>query len=356
MKATFRDIWRNALITLSLLSVCTVISLIFARVFDAAGNVQMVFLLAVMLISRYTDNYFWGIFASIVSVPLVNYMFTYPFYSFNITISGYLLTFLTMLTVSIFVSVLTTRLKQQEALRLEAEKEKLRANLLRGVSHDLRTPLTSIVGATGAVMDNDISPEKQRELMADANADAQWLLRMIENLLAITRISGGSLPLRMDTQVVEDVLVEAVIKFQKHFPDVPVTMEQSEEILLADMDAVLIEQVVLNLLENAVYHGKAAHITVCSGHGNGMVSVSISDDGKGILKDKMNRLFTESLYSSGENADAQKHMGIGLTVCHSIIDAHGGAITAHNQKNSGACFTFTLPEKENDYGDQGSDR
>ena len=137
-----RNLWgtqfRSAAITLGLLIVSTALSLLFQSHFDTVANVQMVFLLGVLLISRFTDGYLWGILASVISVPLVNYMFTYPYYSFNLTISGYLLTFVTMLTVSLFVSVLTTRLKQQEALRLEAEKEKLRANLLRGVSHDLR--------------------------------------------------------------------------------------------------------------------------------------------------------------------------------------------------------------------------
>lgn len=121
--------WRSALIVLLLLGLSTAICLLFSNDDDASGNVrtvgnvQMVFLLAVMLISRYTDGYIRGILASILSVPIVNYMFTYPFYSFNISISGYLFTFITMLTVSVFVSVLTTRLKQQELLRLEAEKE-----------------------------------------------------------------------------------------------------------------------------------------------------------------------------------------------------------------------------------------
>lgn len=129
-------------------------------------------------------------------------------------------------------------------------------------------------------MDNDLPPEKQRELIADANTDAQWLLRMIENLLAITRISGNTVPLHMEMEVVEDVIAEAVIKFQKHFSGVQVEMDQCEDILLADMDAVLIEQVVLNLLENAVYHGvKTTRITLCARHDGQFVAVTVSDNG-----------------------------------------------------------------------------
>lgn len=232
-----RRVWLNLGVTVVLLLAATFSSLVLGGLIGGTANAQMLFLLAVLLIARFTDGYLWGVGASIVSVPLVNYMFTYPYFSFNLTISGYLLTFLTMLAVSLIVSVLTARIKQQEQIRLDAEREKLRANLLRAVSHDLRTPLTSIVGATGAILDNALPPEKQRELLADVNADAQWLLRMIENQLAITRIQGETAPLHTETEVVEDVLAEAAIKFQKHFPDIKVDMDLCDDILLADMDA-----------------------------------------------------------------------------------------------------------------------
>ena len=157
-----RRVWLNLGVTVVLLLAATFSSLVLGGLIGGTANAQMLFLLAVLLIARFTDGYLWGVGASIVSVPLVNYMFTYPYFSFNLTISGYLLTFLTMLAVSLIVSVLTARIKQQEQIRLDAEREKLRANLLRAVSHDLRTPLTSIVGATGAILDNALPPEKQR--------------------------------------------------------------------------------------------------------------------------------------------------------------------------------------------------
>ena len=347
--------WRNALLTAGILCAAVIICQLLQSAFGKDSSMQLIFVLAVLLISRLTNGYFWGIFASLVSVPLVNYMFTYPYYAFNLTISGYLLAFVTMLTVSIIVSVLTTRIKQQEALRLAAEKEKLRANLLRAVSHDLRTPLTSIIGATGAILDNDLPPEKQRELLGDVNADAQWLMRMVENLLAITRIGGGDIPLAMEPEVVEDVLAEAVIKFQAHFKNVRVEVDQGRDVLLADMDAVLIEQVVQNLLENAVYHGKATRIVLNVRLAAGAVAVTVSDNGTGIPRDKLSKLFSGALqHDGGENADGQKHMGIGLSVCKSIIKAHGGTLTAANNEQGGACFTFTLPMKEDEYG-QNSD-
>ena len=336
-----RRVWLNLGVTVVLLLAATFSSLVLGGLIGGTANAQMLFLLAVLLIARFTDGYLWGVGASIVSVPLVNYMFTYPYFSFNLTISGYLLTFLTMLAVSLIVSVLTARIKQQEQIRLDAEREKLRANLLRAVSHDLRTPLTSIVGATGAILDNALPPEKQRELLADVNADAQWLLRMIENQLTITRIQGETAPLHMETEVVEDVLAEAAIKFQKHFPDIKV-----------DMDAVLIEQVVLNMLENAVYHGKhTTRIRLSAERSGRFVLVTVSDDGAGIPRDRLPRLF-QAMPESGRSADAQKHMGIGLSVCLSIVRAHGGEMSATNNEQGGASISFTLPEKENEYAGQ----
>ena len=359
MQSTVKREAKNVLITLLFLGLATGVSLIVGgatgEIDGGSQNTQLVFLLAVLLISRYTSGYLWGIASAIVSVPLVNYMFTYPYFVFNLSISGYLLTFITMLTVSLFVSILTSRVQAQEQLRLEAEKEKLRANLLRAVSHDLRTPLTSIVGTTDAILDHELPVEKQRELLKDVNEDAQWLLRMIENLLAITRISGEAMPLHTDTEVVEDVLVEAIIKFQKHFPDTQVNIVLPDEILLAEMDAVLVEQVTLNLLENAIYHGiHTTQIKVSAVRDGQMVLITVADNGVGLSKDKIPHLFSGSI-GTNASADSHKHMGIGLSVCKSIIKAHGGTMFACNNEQGGASFSFTLPEKENDYGDQSSD-
>lgn len=349
---------RNIAVMLALLAAATVVNLFVGghvgSVVGSSENTKLVLLLAVLLVSRYTDGYFWGVLSAIIAVPLDNYLFTYPYASFNLSISGYLLTFATMLTVSLFVSVLTSRIRQQEQLRILAEKEKLRANLLRAVSHDLRTPLTSIVGSTSIILDSALPPEKQKELLQDVNSDAQWLLRMVENLLAITRMSGKETALKMETEVVEDVLADAVIKFQKHFHEVEVVMDMGDEILLADMDAVLIEQVISNLMENAVYHGNGTtRIILKAEPQENSVLITVSDNGKGIPKEKLPKLFSGSLYTDQQAAsDSHKHMGIGLSVCKSIIKAHGGYMTACNHPGGGASFSFTLPRKEMDYDDR----
>lgn len=351
-----RGIFRNLLLTAGLLLAAALLCLLLKGRSGSASSAQLVFVLAVLLVSRLTDGYVWGVAAAVLSVFGVNYVFTYPYFAFDFSLSGYLLTFLTMLTVALIVSLLTTKNKRQEQARIDAEKEKLRANLLRAVSHDLRTPLTSIVGATGAILDNDLPLDKQRELIKDANEDAQWLVRMVENLLAITRMGDDAASIHKETEVVEDVLAEAVIKFKKHFSDVSVTMEPCEDILLADMDAVLIEQVVLNLLENAVYHGvKTKKIVVSASHESGFILVSVSDDGVGIKKELLTRIFSQPFHSAPQGADKKRNMGIGLCVCMSIVKAHGGTMTAENIKQGGAKFTFSLPEKELGYAAESPD-
>ena len=180
---------RNWLIFLTVLGAAWVLCSSLSRVGTTDTFVPMVFILAVLIISLATDGYFYGIMASLISVVGVNYAFTYPYMKLNFSIYGYPITFLTMLTVSIVISTLTTRSREQEKLRHEAAQSKLRADLLRAISHDLRTPLTSIIGVIDTVMNEDehLSHEDRVELLGDAKQDAEWLVRMVENLLSITR-------------------------------------------------------------------------------------------------------------------------------------------------------------------------
>ena len=157
------------------------------------GVASMVFVLAVFLISVYTDGYVWGVVASLIGVLAVNFAFRSPYFAFNFTLPENLFSGMAMLVVSIMTSTLTTRIKKQEQLRMESETEKMRATLLRAVSHDLRTPLTSIYGACSTVIENYDSLEKEQKLklLGEACSDAQWLNRMVENLLSVTRFDGG---------------------------------------------------------------------------------------------------------------------------------------------------------------------
>ena len=147
----------DLLLTAAILATATVLCTLLRRIDDGSGYVNLIFVLAVATISRWTEGYFWGIFSAVSGVLFVNYVFTYPYWEFNFTITGYPFTFLAMLTVSMMISAMNTQIKKQERLRIETEKEAVRANLLRAMSHDIRTPLTSIVGNTAAILENEDS-------------------------------------------------------------------------------------------------------------------------------------------------------------------------------------------------------
>ena len=308
-------------------------------------HVPMIFVLGVLIISLLTNGYFYGCFSALLSVFAVNWAFTFPYYEMNFSIYGYPLTFFTMLTVGIATSMLTSRLQEQERLRREAEKERIRANLLRAISHDLRTPLTAISGSIGAVLEDGqyMSSEESRELLLGAKKDSEWLFRMVENLLSITRINGDEFHnIRKEEEILEEVFSEAVINFKKRHPDISVSVKVPDSIFFVPMDAMLIEQVLINILDNAARHGKTtSKIKITATGDSDYISVMVSDNGLGLPKEYINKLFDDS-FSLNEASDNTRGMGIGLLVCRTIINAHGGTISAHNLDSGGACFVFTL--------------
>ena len=189
LKRTFSFSWRDLLVSAAILLCATGACALLHQTADTIdGFASPVYVLAVLLISRFTSGYLFGLIAAVLGVIGVNYVFTYPYMAFNFTISGYPLTMFTFLVVSLVTSTLTTKTKEQDRLRMENEKVKMRADLLRSVSHDIRTPLTSIMGATSAILENPaLSPAEQQSLLVDVRDDAQWLIRVVENLLSITR-------------------------------------------------------------------------------------------------------------------------------------------------------------------------
>jgi len=347
----FRRPWqrvlRDWLITLGLLLLGYGLSSLLLLADPGGGFVSMIFVLMVVLTARLTDGYACGVAASFVGVICVNYVFTFPYWEFNFTISGYPLTFITMLSVSLIVSALTTQNKRQEQLRLENERETMRANLLRAVSHDLRTPLTSIVGATSAILENDarLDGEQRMALLRNVRDEAQWLVRMVENLLSITRMSDGSPQLNKELEAAEEVLASVAGKFRQRFDGIELVLSAPREPLFVPMDAILIEQVLLNLLENAACHGGSTRIELSVERQDAAV-FTVRDNGRGIADDVLPDIFSPALRSRSHASDNRRNMGIGLSVCSSIVKAHGGTMSAANGHAAGAVFRFTLPLDE----------
>lgn len=280
--------------------------------------------------------------------------FTYPYFDLNFTLTGYPITFIGMLVITLLTTTVTSRLKKQIAINAErekemeeAEREKLRANLLRAVSHDLRTPLTGIIGASASYLDaeDSLSSQEKRELIQNINDDSHWLLNMVENLLSVTRIQTNDRKVHKSPEVVEEVVSEAVLRLQKRIPDARFEVHVPDDFLMIPMDATLIEQVLINLLENAVVHSDSHLPTVLTiSQSDLFTTFEVKDFGRGIDENRIDSLFLGT-YSSGDSSDIHKGMGIGLSICRTIVEAHGGEITARNHEH-GAVFTFTLPNSE----------
>ncbi len=338
--------WRDLAVTALCLGAVTVLSLALSIFNGSDSYTPMLFVFAVFIISRYTNGYLFGIISSIVGVVLVNFIFTYPYFAFNFSISGYPVTFICMFGISVMTCTMTAQIKKQEKLRTEAEKEKMRGNLLRAVSHDLRTPLTSIVGTTSALIENGdkISPAQQRQLLQESHDDATWLVRMVENLLSVTRISGET-RITKTPEAAEEILGEVLRTFSKRFPEASVSVSVPDELLMIPMDAMLIEQVLVNLLENSVIHGKSPEgISINVEALDGKAVFRVSDCGVGIAPGVFDHLFDGYFTGAGGTAGEDKrNMGIGLSLCRTIVEAHGGNMDAHNKAEGGAVFRFTLP-------------
>ena len=341
---------RDTLLTLLALALAIGLSAL-CRYFDPEGDsyAPMLFLFAVALVSRLTRGYFYGVAAAVLSVFAINFAFTVPLMSFNFSLAGYPLTFLVLLATALLISAMTTQLKRQEERNYRARLEEMRANLLRAVSHDLRTPLTSISAAASLLSDEtkDIAPERRRAMLAEISDDAQWLIRMVENLLSITRV-GEAADVRKTPEAAEEVVSEAVRKYRARFARPVASISLPEELVMAPMDPILIRQVLSNLLENAAFHAEGAENVRVTLRVEGDEAVfEVSDDGAGIPEAKLKTLFDPSAAQPSDSAaHSRNNMGIGLSVCRTIVMAHGGTLSARNLKGGGACFRFTLPMKE----------
>jgi len=496
----------NCLKTIILLIFATVASFIFIKIANNNRNVAIVYILAVVLISRLTTGYLWGILASISGVIGVNFFFTYPYYTLDFTENGYSVTFIGMLLISLITSAMTTHIKgqakqahereeetnqlskmlneinnkllssngltyiidlsleyvvsftnstvvfyskspqsgekgiikscntahektvnsrheqfiahwvfehkiqagvgtdfcgessciylplishdniwgvlgiycigqktlddknisflylmisqvamaierqhlsdNQQLILIETEKEKMRANLLRAVSHDLRTPLTGMIGASETLMTNKnyLSEGEQDKLIKYIYEDSNWLLHMVENLLSVTRIREGNSSVNKTPEPLEEVVSEAIMRVKKRYPEVQIIVKVPDDFLMVPMDATLIVQVIINLIENSLKHSESNKpIKLLVIKEVSQVLFYIIDRGKGIPDDRLETIFDGYSQTENKSSDSAKGIGIGLSICKSIINAHGGIISARNQVNGGAIFTFSLP-------------
>lgn len=234
----------------------------------------------------------------------------------------------------------------EEENRIKIERENLRSNLLRSISHDLRTPLTGIAGGSGFLLESmqELDEDTVRSVLRDIYSDALWLSGLVENLLNMTRIQDGRLVVSKKKEVVDDVVAEAMDKVAKRSGKHTLAVQRPSEVLLVPMDAQLIIQVLINILDNAFRHtpvGSNVQISYDTNADN--LLLEISDNGGGIKAERLSQVFEPFFTTLNKSADKQRGMGLGLNICKSIIEAHGGKITAYNNENGGATFRIELP-------------
>ena len=239
--------------------------------------------------------------------------------------------------------------REKEEAKLLAENEKLRSNLLRSISHDLRTPLTAISGNAGILLSDSesLSSETRNQMYSDIYDDAAWLYNLVENLLAVTRIEEGHMKLNTQPQLVEEMVFEALQHISRKKSEHIITVSHCDELLLAKCDARLIVQVIINLVDNAIKYTPAGSCIAITTKGeDGCAVVSVADDGPGISDSEKERVFQMFYTGSNPIADSRRSLGLGLGLCKSIITAHGGDITVADNRPKGTIFTFTVPSGE----------
>ena len=348
----------------------------FLMKYNAENNSPLVFVLAVMLISMSTTNYFYGLTASIISGFFINYFFMFPYSAFSLSYAGYPVTMLSMMVVSFVVCFLTSRIKkmaidavsrehqakalydlnqklneEKNLIQLEADRETIHSNILRAVSHDLRTPLTSISGAASVLLSSEeMQSEKNISLLNDIRDDANALITMVENLLSVTRIQDGTMPLKKHEELLEEVAGDAILTTHRRFPEASIELELSEDILFLCMDPLLIKQVIVNLLENAVRHsGNPQGITLKLFRLDNWAVVEVRDHGCGLSPEVNLAIQAGRQLPRDLSGDSTRGMGIGISVCQSIIKAHNGFFAAGKAPDGGAVFRFGLPMEETNH-------
>lgn len=334
----------------------TIIGAVFKFFHVPETNTVVVYIFFVVLSTSFVKKYAYayGVVAAIVSTCAYNIFFTEPYFDISVNDPTYVITFLVMLVISIIIGTLTTRVrtnaqrvKQKE---LEVEQERYQVNLLRAISHDLRTPLAGMIGNSEMLMDMVEKQDIKYEIAEGIHKDAAWLHALVENILSLTRLQNGKFCLNRQMELVEELVGTAVSKIENCAAGYEIYVEIPEEPIWVSVDAHLIEQVLINLLDNAVKHtqmGEEIAVTVKKSQKHGTVIFTVKDRGEGISEEDRDKIFQMFYTDCKGDLGTQKGIGLGLVICENIIKAHEGNIWGDNREDTkGAVFTFTLPWKE----------
>ena len=332
---------RDAIFTALLLGIAAAICFVLRSIDENGSFTLLIFVLAVVIISRFTEGYFWGVFSSLFGVICVNFVFTYPFWAFNFRLTGYPLTFLTMLVVSLVTCTMTTKIKRQEDLRIEAAREKMRANLLRSVSHDIRTPLALILGWGEQLQQDEALPAAARQKAAGICTQSEKIRSLIGDLNLTSKLQYGAQPLRRKAVTVGPFLRRCAAEFYESPAAGDSTLEleltQAAEHTVVQADEALLLRAIENLLHNTVGHNAApVHVTIRADAADGMLTIQVTDDGQGYPPAVLAAL------KESESSEDAPHI-LGLHVVEQIAAAHGGTAVFEQNHPHGARAVIRLP-------------
>jgi two-component system sensor histidine kinase KdpD len=350
-----RIVW-NAAIGLAAFGVCTGLCFWLDGLQVNTLNFPIIYVLGVTCVAVFTDGFLYSSVLSLVSVLSLNFFFTDPRFTFNVSDRSYFLAFFLMLAVGLSVSWLTFQLKkrmaeigalqaEKEILKIDSAKKQEKATLLQSISHDLRTPLTTIKSGAQTLHDNpDLPLEERQEILSEITQKSDWTVKLVENLLSLTRIDGSSLTIKKREEAAEDVIASSVRAMGSEFGKRTLAYDTPKDLLLVPMDATLISQVLVNILTNAIQHTKDdGHIGIKVYSALGFAHFRISNDGVPLREADLPVIF--DLYNKRTDRSPESLAGLGLATCQLIVSAHGGAISAANVKGQ-VVFEFSLPLAE----------
>ena len=241
------------------------------------------------------------------------------------------------------------RSREKEAAAVLAESEQLRANLLRTISHDLRTPLTTISGNASNLLSNGDNFDNltKKQIYSDIYDDSMWLINLVENLLYATRIEEGRMTLHTSTELLSDIVEEAMNYIRRKAGRRKISAVHEDDLLFVQADAKLIVQVIVNLVDNAAkYTPPDTAVTITAGKNGNMAKIQIADNGNGIPDEEKSKIFEKFYCGTNKIADNRRSLGLGLYLCKAITEAHGGTIFVTDNQPKGSIFCFMLPIKE----------
>lgn len=319
-------------------------------------NFLIVYVLGVLVTAVFTKGYWYSSVLSIFSVFGYNFFFTIPRFTFRFIDQNYWVTFILMFVVSLIISFVMYQLKKKykqiadlnyEKLNLkkETEKEQMKATLLRSISHDLRTPLTTIKQGAELILDNPkIADSDKKEILTDISQKAEWTVRLMENLLSLTRINSDNLTVKKTPEAVEEIIPQAVRTINGVLENRKIHYILPKELLLVPMDATLIMQAISNILNNAIKHTTdTGNIWIQVWNSGKNAVFRISNDGEKIKDVDIAHIF-EMYYTTGDQKK-EGSVGIGLAICNLIISVHGGDIEVKQDENK-VTFEFNLPMED----------